>query len=319
MRQDLEPEQTVQSLPLVSSNESESANSHVLDAQSQTEEMESALAVVRQQSRLNHWFGGLFLLLYGLLSWWLLAGIHSYSYVSFYEGHAAKLVFDFGTVSFGAAIKHGTGHSVVTVNGTLPLLLLCGLGVCAALAKRGSRKMARTLKGCDDVRAVGLLAEVLSVRDKSVRTQAAADLIRVLPRLRPQDKSLLKWHQRVSLWLYLGNPLPNDDELSLAILDAYWSIGDGTELTTVKRLVQGTVGSAREGRVREAAQRYLDEVRRRDEETVADTLLRASNGPAVAPDTLLRPAAEATESDPRHLLRANPNRDKTANAPEDMR
>jgi hypothetical protein len=143
-----------------------------------------------------------------------------------------------------------------------------------------------------------------------------------LPRLRREDTYLLHPSQRRMLSFYLGrgrwNLVLDDDQLSLAILNAYWYIGDGTELPTVRRLAQGKVGSARDGPVREAAQQYLDEVqRRKEEETRPYTLLRASSGTAVAPDVLLRPAAEATESDPRQLLRADTRQHKTANDPEE--
>jgi hypothetical protein len=324
LRQNLEPEQTTQPVPLVHAKESESTKSLVLDGRSQTEEMESLLAVLTQQSKHSTMYSQLSLVLYTWLALYLVLSAFTYLFMSLDHGHPAKLIIDFGMNLLNVSTTRGSELPEVMVNGTLPLLLLGGGSVFAALAKRVSRKLTRTLKRYQDLGAVGLFVEALYVRDKSVRAQAAANLTHLLPRLRRDDAYRLNSRQRWLLSIYLGrsrwNLLHDDDELSLAILNAYSSIGDETELPTVKRLAQGRVGSARDGRVREAAQKYLNEVqRRKEEEMLPDTLLRASNASATTSAVLLRAAAEATETDPHQLLRADTRPHKPANAPPDIR
>src|SRR5947207_14393375 len=92
----------------------------------------------------------------------------------------------------------------MSVSGTLPLLLLCGSGIFAVLTKRERLKLTRSLTRYEHARAVGPLVDALYLRDRSLRTEAAAALKRVLPRLRPGDAPLLDANRRLMLSLYLG-------------------------------------------------------------------------------------------------------------------
>jgi hypothetical protein len=280
------------------------------EQQAQTEPMEALLVTLKRLSRRHAWFGGIATLLGLLFGFFVLMGVLIYLMMSHMQGYAAKLILDFSLLSFGVTGNSGAGHAQMTVSGLTPLLLMLGSAGFSTLSKRERLKLTRTLAQYDDVRAVGPLVEALYLRDRVVRSEAAAALTRLLPRLRREDASLLNSNQRLYLWLYLGRSrwsfLADDDELSLAILQAYSQIGDGTELPTVRRLAQGKGSAGKDSRVREAAQRYLDEVKLREEqEKLPQILLRPSSGLETSPDTLLRPSEEGTETDPQHLLRAS--------------
>ena len=249
------------------------------DAGLNTEEINRKLAGMIQQSRSVMWYG-------------------SISALFFICSIVCLMIATFNFVF----LHQPYGYAVA-------LLLLCGGSAFAVLAKRESRKQTGTYRDYDDVCAIGPLMESLFGSSKSARTRAAANLTSLLPRLRVENKSVLNRGHRRLLAIYLGrsrwNFVLNDDELSIAILKAYHFIGDGTELPVVKRLAQGKVGSARDERVRVAAQAYLDEVnRRKTESSMPGLLLRPSDTPATSSDVLLRVAAEPTNTDPQQLLRA---------------
>ena len=63
---------------------------------------------------------------------------------------------------------------------------------------------------------------------------------------------------------------------------------------------------AKDPRIREAAQKYLDEAaRKKEQEQMSQVLLRASSDRDTAPDILLRPAQESLSADPQQLLRGS--------------
>jgi hypothetical protein len=134
--------------------------------------------------------------------------------------------------------------------------------------------------------------------------------------LRQEDASLLSDHHRLLLSLYLDQNrwslLDDNDALSLAIIESYWYIGDGSELPTVKRVAQGKGSAAKNERVREAAQRYVAEMQRRAElAKQPETLLRASAVVSTNPEMLLHPADDAPANDPDELLRATERAEQT--------
>jgi HEAT repeat protein len=129
----------------------------------------------------------------------------------------------------------------------------------------------------EDVRAVGLLAEALSFGDKAVRAVAEQALIRLLPRLQPEDAELLNKKQRECLYRAMRNGNP---ELVIAILKALTRVGDEEALRHVEDLCM----NARDPRVRWAAMECLPGLKERViREGMAQRLLRPADPPCVPP------------------------------------
>lgn len=280
------------------------------EAGEQTLPMEVLLARLKGQSRRHAWFGGIAAILGLLLGGIVALSLIMYLVMSGMLGHAAKFIVDFSPTSFAATGQTDAHSGRVTVSGLTPLLLLIGSSVFAVLTKRERIQLTKTLVHYEDVRAVGPLVEALYiVEDKAFRSKTAAALTRLLPRLRQEDASLLDAQQRRLLSQYFGRvrwaTLERNDDLSLAIVESYWRIGDGTELPAVKRLAQGKGIAAKDTRVREAAQRYVAEMQRRAEvASQPDTLLRASAIVHTNSDMLLHPADSAPATEPHELPRA---------------
>jgi hypothetical protein len=271
--------------------------------------MELLLTKLKRQSRRHAWFGGIAAVLGLLLGGIVVLSIIMYLVMSGMLGHAAKFIVDFSPTSFATTGQISAHSGQVAVSGLTPLLLLIGSSVFAFLTKRERIQLTKTLLQYEDLRAIGPLAEALYLQDKAVRTEAAASLARLLPRLREEDASLLDDHQRLLLSLYLGRSrwslLEDNDALSLAIVEAYWHIGNGSEVPTVKRIAQGKGSAAKDARVREAAQRYVAEMQRRAElARQPETLLRASASVNANSEMLLHPAVQTPATDPAELLRA---------------
>lgn len=165
----------------------------------------------------------------------------------------------------------------------------------------------------DDVRGVGFLAEALEFDDKVIVRQAGDALVRLLPRLRASDHSLLTDEQRRCLDRALERGKRRD--LCLAILGAYEQIGDAKSIEVVERLASARPGKRVDEEVRRRAAEVLPALRERAELVRAaqtllrpaeaggsDTLLRPAGGPPQTPDDrLLRPVAEAVEADRSYL------------------
>ena len=192
----------------------------------------------------------------------------------------------------------------------------------------------------NDISAIGSLVEALSLADRKLRAEIIPILTRLLPRMSVEDATQLSNDQLKLLNSYLGRNhytlqeddlpgspalilkllsrgkvslTPDEKELALAILAAYPVIGNGTELSIVLRVTKGQGNAGKDAKVCHAAQEYLDLVERRKQqetlnttllrasavtETTADTLLRAANTTASAPpDELLRPTTSAKEGD----------------------
>lgn len=175
-------------------------------------------------------------------------------------------------------------------------------------SRRRRIALTHTVSQYDDVRAVGPLIELFIIANKTLRAEVAATLTRLIPRMTEADGLHLTRNQRLQLNLYMGrahfNLMHDDNALSLAILRAYPVIGDGTELSFVRRIAkgQGKVGEDLEAQI--AAQEYLAIVERRKAQMNERTsLLRGSSASEIGSDTLLRASETRSTTDPAELLR----------------
>lgn len=185
------------------------------------------------------------------------------------------------------------GNFFVSING-----MVAGLAAITSKQKEATRQIA----AYDDVRAVGPLAEALDFRDNDLRRIAEDRLIRLLPRLKASDASLLNTEQMDSLLRALNH---KNTELSLNILRALQQVGNETAVPSVERLAQGQRMAARDSRLQVEAQECLSTlITRSENRRNAAQLLRAANGNETPSDMLLRPVSGGGEtSAPSELLR----------------
>jgi hypothetical protein len=149
------------------------------------------------------------------------------------------------------------------------LLALCGCGMSLANALRGEKPLqeaAGAMAGCDDLRAVGLLAETLPMGDPT-HTLAVSALTRLLPRLKASDAGLLDDGQRACLYRALRNCAnPRifwryNPHFAVTILRALEQIGDSRALPVVQRLASGRAKTPAQKRIQNAARECLPYLR----------------------------------------------------------
>ncbi len=167
----------------------------------------------------------------------------------------------------------------------------------------------KTLAALDDVRAVGPLLEALELRDfatfTGVRAVATQALLRLLPRLRPEDAPLLDNEQRACLYrLMRHHPSDDQTELIIALLGAVAQVGDTQAVNPLERMTKDTQGGTPRQRVQFSAQAALTRLRQRLGRTPSTLLRAASDGPA---SELLHPANAAPPTEPTQLLRPSQN------------
>jgi hypothetical protein len=177
---------------------------------------------------------------------------------------------------------------------------LVGNALLAMVVTRTHTNAAYLLaKHFDDVSIVGPLAEALEYRSKAVREAATAALIRLLPRLQPNDSDLLTSEQHNSLHRTLTG---NNPELVLAVLVALGKIGDSGAIPNVEKLAAGLGVAAEDERIRDMAQQTLLVLRQRVElQRAPQTLLRAASEEG---GELLRAATGSRGEEANELLRA---------------
>ncbi|HLV81023.1 MAG TPA: hypothetical protein VKT32_12115 [Chthonomonadaceae bacterium] len=182
-------------------------------------------------------------------------------------------------------------------------------GLCGYLPLVFSRVSSRhnaavqLLSRLDDVRAVGPLLQIWKQMDWTYfpqRKLAEEPLIRLLPRLRADDASLMDDAQRRCLYYVLLRT--NSPELDLALLKALEQVGNRRALPYVRKLAAGR-GRCTDSLVREAANECLPYlIERMEEQRQGQTLLRPGSQGA-ADDALLRPTSQVVAVDQNGLLR----------------
>ncbi len=171
------------------------------------------------------------------------------------------------------------------------------------------RRTTEALAAADDVRMVGPLVDRLRVGRRRRRTRRVVRqaLIKLLPRLRESDASLLtaEQHSRLTATLRHLAMRGRDTELQLAILTALRQIGGVYALPTVEGLAHNRSASPNRRRVRAAAEACLPYlIPRAEQERSRGTLLRAASGGTGVSSQLLRAASGAVAGNSRELLRA---------------
>lgn len=272
-------------------------------------ELDTALKRLSRQVTIYSWTACIAGLIAALAGSALFVGILISGIIQGIHHQPVFLHFSTSLLTFGVTGTGGSNQeSNITFSGLLPLAIMI---VCASVCMHSRRRriaLTHTVSQYDDVRAVGPLIESFIIANKTLRAEVAATLTRLIPRMTEADGLHLTRNQRLQLNLYMGrahfNLMHDDNALSLAILRAYPVIGDGTELSFVRRIAkgQGKVGEDLEAQI--AAQEYLAIVERRKAQMNERTsLLRGSSASEIGSDTLLRASETRSTTDPAELLR----------------
>lgn len=202
----------------------------------------------------------------------------------------------------------GVSLPYVDLAATIPAMAIL---VLTLLQIPRNARAARNISQQDDTGLVGAMVDIWNPQadlkyDSRTRMAAQEALIRLLPKLAENDGCLLKESQRAMLRTVLtfgyregGNQF--SPELQIAVIRAFHRIGDWKSVPGIQNLTV-TIWSEE---VREVARECLPRLKELAEKMqVGQTLLRASDAPKPAPDTLLR-AAQAVypEGKPEELLR----------------
>jgi hypothetical protein len=149
--------------------------------------------------------------------------------------------------------------------------------------------------------SVDSLARAANGDSPEVRDAAMRALEAVLPTLTPDHYGRLGAQTVPNLGRVLMDGL---EPFRLRVLEALEKVGDGRAIAPVKRIATYPLAGDSERLQAEAARILAVLEARQRQETERGTLLRGSHAaPAAAPDMLLRPAAEPSETPPEELLR----------------
>lgn len=215
-----------------------------------------------------------------------------------------------GVVYGGLATATGLGIALVLTHHPAALVGLSGFSGLAGLAgtmapSQQYNRIINALSQLDDIRAVGPLAEALSIPDANSRVAVARALSRLLPRLKQQDQELLNEVQRSALRKFLGERDPEREAgLILALVYALTTILDVSALPTMETMAMRAKRTTDDGHVVEALTNSIEvlrETKRRME--TPHTLLRASTEPTTT-EQLLRAVQTVSDVPAEQLLRA---------------
>ena len=254
-------------------------------------EIDTELKRLRKQAQLSSWLGGIAWSIAVLAATVLVIGVFLVQYL--------PDLFYLGVMSVSTG-----GSTTMTLSGTLLLLVMVVCGLLGWLTHRKRMAMTRIASRFDDVRAVGPLIEALYFQDTALRSELTTTLTRLIPRMREEDGLRLDTNQRNLMNRYVSHYIGDDRTLPRTILQAYPTIGNGTEMTVVRNVAKGKGYAGKDPLSQQAAQDYLDIVeQRRQQETLNTTLLRASSALEIGVDTLLRSAQENASTPSNQLLR----------------
>ena len=213
-------------------------------------------------------------------------------------------------------LKFGIGAAVIVVSPVLAFLLhapfLMSFGsiftimlTTAFLISERQKQVMMSLSHIEDVSLVGVLCEMLNMKDLEIQSATSTTLTKILPKLNSSDSELLNTPQRLALrnQLRLKRFANNSAyvKFQIAALKAYEQTGGTDEKAVVEGLVNDQTFAKS---VREAAKSclpYLDI--RIAVEKERQELLRASSFTTLGSDELLRPARGSEDCDPETLLR----------------
>jgi len=218
-------------------------------------------------------------------------------------------------IFFGCLAGFGAlGVTIVAValisNQPIAMVGLSGLSGIAGLSglvvpQQRYYQVINALSQLNDVRAVGALADALSLQDSNSRTAVARALLRLLPLLGPEDGALLDAPQRIALQKLLSAGVPDKEtELMLTVLRALQRIEDVTALSTMEMLAARVPHTDNEREITTAAAAAVVDLKlARENHQSHQQLLRASES-STAPSQLLRASYTSPETPAEQLLRA---------------
>jgi len=215
-----------------------------------------------------------------------------------------------GVLGGGISLAFVIGAALVLTHHPEALAGLAGFSGLAGLAglvapSQKYHQIINALSQLDDVRAVGPLAEALSLQDLNSRVAAARALAKLLPRLQREDGALLDAPQKLALQKLLNTGAPEKESgLMFVVIAALTTIQDVSAIPTMERLARRTPQTVNERAVVEAAARSEEILREAKlQMETPQTLLRASEE-STAPEQLLRAANASSDTPVEQLLRA---------------
>ena len=175
----------------------------------------------------------------------------------------------------------------------------------AFLISARQKQVMMRLSCIDDVCLVGVLCEMLEMKDLEIQSAARTSLTKILPKLNAKDAELWDKLQRQALRNQLSlKRFANNSayiEFQLTVLKTYEQIGRVEDKAVIQELANNQTFAYS---VREAANTCLPFLDIRIvEERERHQLLRASSFTTLGTDELLRPAKGSQNTDERSLLR----------------
>lgn len=193
-------------------------------------------------------------------------------------------------------------------------------GVAVAFTQT-QKALAMVLAQKQDLNAIGALISALEMRDEELQRTVRPVLIRLLPRLRAQDASLLTKEERRILRQFLegtlfgrefGRPRGSEEEtaLILAALKALEQVGDSSFLPVVTQWKNGQKRGSEE-QIRKAAEDCLPylEIASANRQAEMEMLRASAPDPALEAGVLLRPASDSGGVSDENLLRPSSSDD----------
>ena len=156
------------------------------------------------------------------------------------------------------------------------------------------------------ISAIPILTGAMWNIDPEIAGAVPPALIRLLPRLQAENAELLPPEQRANLHRLLLHASEPNIELKLAALSALIQCGDEKTLRVLQSLLANKGFRPQDPLLLEAVREQEPLLAARlEQERVNAVMLRPASAPDDAPQTLLRPAYGAEESEPQQLLRAS--------------
>jgi hypothetical protein len=154
----------------------------------------------------------------------------------------------------------------------------------------------------NDVRTIPALVHGLSLGKPEITSAIRSSLIRLLPRVQPQDTGMFTEGTLSILCCELSTA---SSQYAHAIISALGVIGSASVISHIEQSLAQSKGNLRKDpTVLDAAIALLATLREKaDAERASGTLLRASDHPDERSDVLLRAASDSTKSESAILLR----------------
>ncbi len=224
------------------------------------------------------------------------------------RGHAARLTWvmiagiGVAMVTF-VAISALSGNAM-SLTGLFGIFGFLGLGAFMG-PRPGYYQVINALSQLNDCRAVGALADALSIREINSRAAVVRALMQLMPQVTAEDAAALTITQRTALRGLLTGSVPDlEADLMVDLMKTLSKAEDVASLSLIGRIAARHPQTDNEQRVVDAANetsRLLQAAKLRQDDP--QWLLRASAN-AAPPEQLLRATAGVRAEQPEQLLRA---------------